>query len=147
MKITKRELKSLIESIIFEEEENADTESEDEATDSGKDEFDNIEPFVIEVDGEQKEVKFFKDDVGDLQFSIDGETPGNKTVMDYVTLAAVGITSAKEDSVAGLKKIIDLDKTQVGKSIDQTIENMKKKMKTQRSPASVDDIRRALKIK
>lgn len=159
MRISRRNLQSLIESYLREQEDDVmPEEGEEDAASSEGEESDtpeeaedessnisDIKPFSIEIDGEKKEISFFKDD-NSLKYKIDGVVANNKTPQNFVTLASLGMLVDDQENLEDLAKIVDLDMTMKNYSTERKIQAIQQKMKTERPGMSVEDIRKAVQI-
>jgi hypothetical protein len=159
MRISRRNLQSLIENYLREQEDDTmPEEGEDDKASSEGEESDtpeeaenessnisDIQPFSIEIDGEKKEISFFKDD-NSLKYKIDGVVANNKTPQNFVTLASLGMLVDDQENLEDLAKIVDLDVTMKKYSTERKIQAIQQKMKTERPGMSVEDIRKAVQV-
>lgn len=155
MRISKRKLKKLIESYLKEQEEeatpeeqeqeeqpeNLDTEEEAEKEDIDVNSLDDI---PIEIDGEKKIVKFFRDTDDTLKYKVDGVTANGKSVQDFLTVAGLGMLVKNIKGIDVLEKIMKIDRNLSNKSIDGIKDIVRQKMSTERKGFTVEDIRKAL---
>lgn len=156
MRISRNKLKKLIESYLLEQEKEAPPEQKAQTSDS-KDEketkkqtqdinVENLGDIPIEIDGEKKNVKFFKDTDNTLKYKVDGVTANGKSLSDYLTVAGIGMLVKNIDGLDVLEKIMKIDTNLSNKSTAAIKDIVRQKMSTERKGFTVEDIRKALTV-
>jgi len=162
MKISKAKLKKLIESYLYEQEEDEpaeDTEAEDEPADD-EEEMDTSDGeeteedseikwedagFQIDVDGTEKDITFFEDEqTGKINYKVDGNELSGRTTANFAT---IGNLATLSDDPMVQKAGEMLSKIEAGmkdKDLSSIKRIVKQKMKTERSPVSIKDIRNVI---
>lgn len=168
MKISKTKLKKIIESYLYEQEENdtavedepaEDTEAEEEPA-GDEEEMDTAdgeeveeEPaikwedagFQIEVDGEKKDISFYKDEEnGNINYRVDDEALSNRTTANFATIGALASLSDDPDVQKAGEALAQVDLNLKGSPLNSIRKLIKQRMKTERSPVSIKDIRKAI---
>ena len=170
MKISKSKLKKLIESYLYEQEEEEDdtaiedepaedSEVEDEPTgdeeEAGTPEEEETEEdsgvewkdagFQIDIDGTEKDISFFEDEqTGKVNYKVDGNELRGRTTANFAT---IGNLATLSDDPMVQKAGEVLSKLQVdlkNKDLSSIKRIVRQKMKTERSPVSIKDIRSAI---
>jgi len=160
VKISKAKLKKLIESYLYEQEED-DTAAEDEPAET-KDEIDtdSEEPkedigvkwkeagFQIEVDGTKKDISFYEDEqTGKINYLVDGEEIRDKTTTNFVTIGSLASLSDEPEVQKAGEVLAKLDVNLRNKDLTSIKKTVRQKMKTERSPLSIKDIRKAVQVR
>jgi hypothetical protein len=171
MKISKAKLKKLIESYLYEQEED-DTAVEDEPAEDAaaedepagdEEEMDTSDGeeteedseikwedagFQIEVDGTEKDISFYEDEqTGKVNYKVDGDELGGRTTANFAT---IGNLATLSDDPMVQKAGEMLSKIETGmkdKDLSSIKRIVKQKMKTERSPLSIKDIRKAIQAR
>ena len=113
MRISKSRLKKLIESYLREQEEEASAPEQEEQESDSKEEteaeepsqdinVDDLDEIPIEIDGEKKIVKFFRDTDDTLKYKVDGVTANGKSIQDFLTVAGLGMLVKNIKGIAEL---------------------------------------------
>ena len=172
MKISRAKLKKLIESYLYEQEEEemdgeeespegSDSETEDEPADT-EDEMDadgeedeedtgvkwDEAGFQIEVDGTEKDISFYEDEqTGKVNYKVDGDKLSRRTTANFAT---IGNLATLSDNPMVQKAGEVLSKLETGlkdKDLSSIKRIVRQKMKTERSPLSINDIRKAVQAR
>ena len=155
MRISKSRLKKLIESYLREQEEEASAPEQEEQESDSKEEteaeepsqdinVDDLDEIPIEIDGEKKIVKFFRDTDDTLKYKVDGVTANGKSIQDFLTVAGLGMLVKNIKGIEVLEKIMKIDTNLANKSVSTIKDIVKQKMNTERKGFTVEDIRKAL---
>jgi hypothetical protein len=160
MKISKAKLKKLIESYLYEQEED-DTAVEDEPAEEAEAEDEPAEEaeeapgvkwkdasFQIEVDGTKKDIAFYEDEqTGKINYTVDGEDLRNRTTANFATIGGLATLSDELDVQKAGEALAKLDANLKDKRIPSIKRIVRQKMKTERSPLSIKDIRKAIQAR
>ncbi len=171
MKISKRKLKILIESYLYEQEEDdtaveEEPAEDDEATDEpveDEEEMDTAdgeeaeeEPgikwedagFQIEVDGTKKDISFYEDEqTGKVNYEVDGEDLRGRTTANFATIGSLASLSDEPEVQKAGEVLAKLDANLRNKGLASIKRTVRQKMKTERSPLSIKDIRKAVQAR
>ena len=168
MKISKAKLKKLIESYLYEQEED-DTAVEDEPAEDAaaedetvgdEEEVDTSDSeeaeedseikwedagFKIDIDGGKKDISFYEDEeTGNVNYKVDNETLSNRTTANFATIGALASLSDDPDVQKAGEAMAQVDSNLKGKSLNSIRKLIKQRMETERSPLSIKDIRKAI---
>tara|TARA_R110002126_G_scaffold58551_2_gene154419 strand:+ start:873 stop:1394 length:522 start_codon:yes stop_codon:yes gene_type:complete len=168
MKITKNQLKQLIEGYLKEQsaidglddedasiedepsdETTAQPEAEAETTDTqtGDDLPKKFKSFEIIVDDVTYKIQFVKDStLGVLKVEIDDQEIKNPTPQDFVTLAGIGLKGVSDENLKDqLSKVVKIDKSFAKfKNINALVQQVKGKLDGSREGFALSDIRKTL---
>jgi len=168
VKISKSKLKKLIESYLYEQEEDntaaedepaEDTESKDEPvgdeeetdTSDGEEAEEDSKikwedaGFQIDIDGGKKDITFYKDEEnGNINYKVDGETLANRTTSNFATIGALASLSDEPEVKKAGESLAQVDLNLKDKPLSFIRKLVKQRMETERSPVSIKDIRKAL---
>jgi len=167
MRISRKNLKNLIETYLYEQEEDAEAadaeveeepeESEDteetdaeeadaEVEEEPEEEFKPVKGIQIEIDGRVRTIDFILDKGSkELNYKVDGQTVPNKDMSSFVSLAALGLMQTKDKNKQdNLLKIIKLNKEFSSASIERAKQMIKQKLDTERLGFGIKDIKKAL---
>jgi hypothetical protein len=174
MKLTRKQLKLLIESYLYEqpteeemidmeepaEEEPAEEEApeeepaeetpveeEDPAPSPGESLPSKFPSFDVIVDNEKYKIQFVKDEsVSLLKVLINASPINNPQPQDFVTLAGIGLQGVKDQELrVHLSTVVKLDKTfQKFETPDDVAKQVKRKMDAERPGFSTKDIRKII---
>jgi len=170
MKITKNQLKQLIEGYLKEQSaidglDDEDTSIEDEPSDetttqpeaeaeaettdtqTGDDLPKKFKSFEIIVDDVTYKIQFVKDStLGVLKVEIDDQEIKSPTPQDFVTLAGIGLKGVSDENLkAQLSKIVKIDASFAKfKNINTLVQQVKGKLDGSREGFALSDIRKTL---
>ena len=168
MKLTRRQLKVLIENYLFEQEEGppvedeaesaeppvedeadaveAETETPDETpAESGVDFPESTKPFEIVFDDIKHKIQFKKDESENIvKLFIDDELVSNPKPQDFVTLAGLGLQGVKDEDLKDhLTSLVKLDKSFEKFDLPSDVANqIKRKIDGSRPGYTDSDIRK-----
>tara|TARA_B100000035_G_C20736216_1_gene437721 strand:+ start:80 stop:520 length:441 start_codon:yes stop_codon:yes gene_type:complete len=142
MKISKSDLALLIETYLHEQEEESSKKSDG-------DDQEGIDweeaTFQLEIDGDKKDISFFEDEANQkVNYKVDGESLGNRTTANFATIGSLATLSDKIEVQKAGEALAKLDKNLKNKPLDRIQQLVQQKMKTEKFPLSLKDIRSAV---
>jgi len=168
MKLTKNQLKQLIEGYLKEQSAIDDLDDEDTPTEDTPDDEASAQPedeaetkdaqpsddlpakfksFEIIVDDVTHKIQFVKDSaLGVLKVEVDDQEIKNPTPQDFVTLAGIGLKGVSDDNLRGqLSKVVKTDKSFAKfNNIKSLVQQVKGKLDGSRPGYTLSDIRKTL---
>ena len=158
MRISKANLKLIIENYLIEQDDEQtqnveadNVEADQEATDDKADSSDDLDidwdksKFKVELDGEEYEVQPYLDVDDEVKYKVDNEPRNNKTKLNFFTIG--GLATLSDDPIvrkAG-EALVKIDTNLKNKSIETIRQIIKQRMSTERQGFSIEDIRKAIK--